>query len=202
MIRVGLTGGMGAGKSTAIGILRRRGLPAIDVDEIAHRLLVPGTEAYREVVSRFGTVILDERDGTVCRQVLGERVFGDAGARRDLEAILHPRIQAAWNRDLDDRETAGTAVAVVAIPLLFEKGYENRFDLVVTVACLEATRRARLAARGWSDEMIRRREAAQCGAGEKVVRADCVIWTEGPLRIHEGQWLILLGRWLRAAGVP
>jgi dephospho-CoA kinase len=122
----------------------------------------------------------------VDRSALGRVVFADPVARKDLEAILHPRIQARTEAWLAEQTQHGPAA--VLIPLLYEGGREKDFDLCVCVACSPETQRARLRERSWSDEEIARRNAAQLSVDEKIKRADVVIWTDGAMENHAAQW--------------
>lgn len=186
MTRIGLTGGIGSGKSTAALWLADRGIPVIDTDDLARQLVEPGQEALAAIVGRFGQGILLP-DGALDRARLGRWVFGDPAARRDLESILHPRIQAAWMAGLNQLETQGIPRAVVVIPLLFEKHYEGMFDLVIAMACSGLTQRERLRNRGWSDAEIDARHATQWTMDAKMQAAGKVIWSEGSLDALHGQ---------------
>lgn len=180
MTRIGLTGGIGCGKSTAAQWLASRGIPVIDTDDLARQLVEPGQEALLAIVERFGAGIL-RSDETLDRAALGAWVFRDAAARQDLEAILHPQIQAAWLASLNQREAQGHAMAVVVIPLLFEKGYHGLFDVVVAMGCSGSTQRERLRQRGWADAEIDARNATQWSMDAKMQAARKVIWSEGSL---------------------
>lgn len=186
MTVLGLTGGIGTGKSTVAAFLTQRGIPVADTDAIARALVEPGQPALEAVRLEFGDRFLDA-DGRLRRAALAELVFNDSEARRRLEAILHPRIRDAWQRDVEAWRAAGQRLAVVVIPLLFETGAEAAFDAVVCTACTRATQEERLLARGWSREEIDRRLQAQLGSVEKMARADRVIWTEGRLEVTRAQ---------------
>jgi len=182
----GLTGGIGMGKSTAAELLRRRGLPVVDSDVIAREIVEPGQPALAEVQRRFGAEIVG-KDGRLRRDELARRVFGDPVARRDLEALLHPRIREIWQAQLKSWRDEGTPVAVAVIPLLFETNAQSCFDATICVACSSSTQRRRLRERGWSDMQIDQRNAAQLPVEQKMLLADYAIWTEGPLDVHEAQ---------------
>lgn len=180
MMRIGLTGGIGCGKSTAASWLADQGIPVIDTDDLARRLVEPGQEALAAIVDRFGQGMV-RPDGSLDRAALGQWIFADPAARRDLEVILHPRIQAAWTAGLSQLEAQGHPRAVVVIPLLFEKGYQGMFDLVLAIACSASTQRERLRKRGWTDAEIDARCAAQWTMDAKMQAAGKVIWSEGGL---------------------
>ena len=173
--RIGLTGGIAAGKSTVAEIWRAYGAAVIDSDVLAHRALEPGTATHREIVATFGTGILNF-DGTINRRQLGEIVFADAARRQALNAIVHPVVRAEWQWGL----AAATGMVVVVIPLLFEVGAEKEFDcVVVVVGCSEATQLARLVAKGLPAVQARARIGAQWPLPAKMDRGDFVIWNDG-----------------------
>ena len=175
---IGLTGGIGMGKSTAAQILRDRGVAVIDTDELARQVVQPGERALAEILQTFGADLLDAA-GQLNREVLAAIIFGNAEARAKLEAIIHPRITALWRARLNEWRKAGRSVGVVVIPLLFETKVEAEFDAVICLACSDATQHNRLAARGWSAEQVQQRLAAQLPIGEKMQRANYVVWSEG-----------------------
>ena len=195
MKRIGVTGGIGAGKSTGARYLADLGLPVIDTDDVARAIVEPGTEGLAAVVDAFGTGILTP-EGTLDRNRSAATVFPDPAARARLEAVLHPRIQRVWSSFLDHEETKGVPAAFVVIPLLFEKGYQSRFDAVVAVGCSESTQRHRLQQRGWTPDAIRSRLAAQWTTASKLSSADYVVWNEGTLAVQRTQWDLLLAHLL------
>jgi dephospho-CoA kinase len=166
------------GKSTAAKILSARGIPVVDTDELARQLVQPGAPALAEIQQTFGPDIV-RADGQLRRDELARLVFADSAARQKLEAILHPRIRESWLTQVAQWRTAGRAAAVVVIPLLFETAAEANFDSVICVACSAATQRERLRTRGWSDDEISRRLAAQWPVEKKMAAAHHVVWTEG-----------------------
>jgi dephospho-CoA kinase len=186
MRTLGLTGGVGMGKSTCTQLLQARGARVVDTDELARQVVEPGAPALAEVQSAFGPEIVDA-GGRLQREALAQRVFADHAARKKLEAILHPRIRALWEAQLETWRTEGRLLAVVVIPLLFETRAETTFDRVLCVACSAATQRERLRARGWTDEQLQQRIAAQMPIEEKLLRSHYVIWTEGGMDVHGQQ---------------
>jgi dephospho-CoA kinase len=183
---IGLTGGVGMGKSTAENFLCERGVPVVDTDQLARDLVEPGQPALVEIVQRFGTGMLDS-DGRLRRKELANDVFADEVARRDLEAILHPRIRERWLEQAARWRVEGKSIGVVAIPLLYETDAAKEFDAVICIACSVASQHERLRKRGWSDDQIRQRIAAQWPIERKLALADFVIWTEGDMGIHAAQ---------------
>jgi len=198
MLRMGITGGVGMGKSTCASLLRDQGVPVIDTDDLARELVQPGQLALVEIQDEFGDGMLTE-SGELNRTALASVVFGDPAARRRLEAILHPRIQRAWLEQLAMFAAQGHPLAAVVIPLLYETAVEPQFDAVVCVACSEVEQAARLAARNWSAAEADRRQAAQLAVPQKMQRADFVIWTEGKIEAHRQQLCLVLDRLLDSA---
>jgi dephospho-CoA kinase len=179
MLKVALTGGIATGKSFVVGELSRHGVPCLDADALAHGVMQPGTEATAAIAERFGREVIDPSGG-VNRAALGSIVFADAGARRDLEAIVHPAVYRAIEAGLRAFERLGdTPLAVVDIPLLYETGRAGDFDAVVATVCTVERQTARLRERGLTDDQARQRLAAQLPAEEKARRADYVISTDG-----------------------
>ena len=189
----GLTGGVGMGKSTAAAFFLQSGVPVVDTDEIARQLVQPGQPALAEVRGVFGENILAP-DGTLKRDELARRVFADEPARKQLEAILHPRIRACWLAQVEIWRRENAPLALVVIPLLFETAAENQFDKIICAACSPAAQQARLVARGWSPEQIRQRVAAQLPVEQKIARSHFVLWTEGALSAHARQVDLILPR--------
>ena len=182
----GLTGGIGMGKSTVADLLRKMGFPVSDSDVIARHVVEPGRPALAEIQQLFGKEMVAE-DGRLRRDELAKRVFNDTEARRKLEDILHPRIRAVWEAQLQSWRVEGCPAAIVVIPLLFETGAAGDFDATICVACSAKTQRQRLRARGWADEQIDQRLAAQFSAEKKMLLADYVVWTDGCLELLEMQ---------------
>jgi len=176
-MRVGLTGGIGAGKSLVSVLLAERGAVVIDYDVMAREAVAAGTPALAAIVERFGPSVLLP-DGTLDRPALGAVVFGDGDARRDLEAITHPAIGTlAWERDAAAPEGA---VIVHDHPLLVETGIAELMDVVVVVdapAEVQVDRMVRL--RRMSEADARARMAAQATREDRVAAADVVIDNSG-----------------------
>jgi len=179
MLKVGLTGGIATGKSHVLEEFRRRGVPCLDADSLAHGVTAAGTEATAAIAARFGDSILDA-DGAVDRAKLGPIVFADASARRELEAIVHPAVYRSIAAGLRAFELVGSdRFAVVDVPLLYETGAEKHFDRVIVTACSPEAQLARLRERGLAEDAARQRLAAQWPAERKTSRADFVVNTDG-----------------------
>jgi dephospho-CoA kinase len=183
---LGLTGGIGMGKSTAAEFLRSRGAQVVDTDELARQLVQPGQPALNEIQAAFGKKIVAP-GGRLRRDELARIVFSDAPAREKLEAILHPRIRERWLAQVEIWRRENRALAVVVIPLWFETRAESQFNKIICVACSAATQRERLLARDWTPNQIQQRVAAQWPVEQKIPRADFVVWTEGSLDVHAQQ---------------
>jgi dephospho-CoA kinase len=194
--RVGLTGGIASGKSTVAGMFGALGVPVIDTDVIARDVVTPGSPGIGAVVAAFGPEVLLP-DGGLDRRRLRSLVFDDPGRRRELEAILHPRI-------LERMEALGAAAGgpyqVLVIPLLLESGLESRVDRVLVVDCSEAVQRERL--------MVRDREsaasagrilAAQLDRQARLAGADDIVTNTGTRDELQRQVLELHAAYLQAA---
>jgi dephospho-CoA kinase len=193
MTLLGLTGGVGMGKSTAAKFFQKHGARIVDTDHLARELVQPGQPALGEIRGVFGDKIISS-DGQLRRDELANVVFKDAVARNKLEAILHPRIRERWLAQIETWKSQNCHVAIVVIPLLYETGAATHFNKVICVACSENSRRERLLARGWTPPQIQARIAAQMPVSEKISRADLVIWTEGDLENHSRQVDSILDR--------
>ena len=177
-LRIGLTGGIASGKSAVAARFAELGVPVVDADVVARAVVRPGTPGHDEVVARFGRGILGEND-EIDRRALRDLVFADPAARRDLEALLHPRIRAEMDRLA---EAATGPYVVLVIPLLIEGGQIDRVDRILVVDAEEALQVRRVAARdGSSTEQARAIIAAQASRPSRLGRADAVIRNEGSL---------------------
>jgi len=176
---IGLTGGVGMGKSTAARLLAKRGLPVVDSDDLAREVVAPGQPALEEIAEIFGAEFIV--DGKLDRQRMAGEVFGDDAARARLEAIIHPRVRELWQGRIEQWRANEVPVGVAVIPLLFEVGAETEMDTVVCLACTANTQRDRLRARGWDAAQISARIGAQMDIARKMELADHVLWNEGTL---------------------
>ncbi|MBW1602899.1 dephospho-CoA kinase [Streptomyces sp. JJ66] len=179
MLTVGLTGGIGAGKSEVARLFVSYGAVLIDADRIAREVVEPGTEGHAAVVAEFGEGILTA-DGGIDRPALGRIVFADAERRAALNAIVHPLVGA---RSAELRQAAGQdAVVVHDVPLLAENGLAPLYDVVVVVDVSPETQLRRLTElRGMSEDEARARMAAQATRAERRALADHLIDNDGPL---------------------
>jgi dephospho-CoA kinase len=183
---LGLTGGVGMGKSTAAAFFLKRGLRIVDTDQIARELVQPGQPALGEIRTALGDQFISP-DGQLRRDELANVVFKDVPARKKLEEILHPRIRERWLAQVEAWRNENCPLAIVVIPLLYETRAEPHFDKIICVACSESSRRARLLARGWTQSQTDARIAAQMPVTDKIARANFVVWSEGALENHSCQ---------------
>lgn len=192
---IGLTGGIGSGKSTAARFFAEAGAQVVDADQVARRVVEPGRPALEELRQEFGDGVF-HADGTLNRAALGARVFHDPAARARLNAIMHPRIEAEAAREAAAaRERDPQGLVVYDVPLLFESGQEGRFDLVVTVYVPRDEQRRRLMARdGLSAEDAEARLSSQLDIEEKARRAQVVLDNQGPTEALRRQVHDLLQR--------
>lgn len=176
-VHIGLTGGIGAGKSTAARQLAQRGALVLDADVAAREVVEPGTEGLDQIVASFGREVLAP-DGSLDRPALAAVVFGDPDRRAALNAIIHPRVRA-WMAERVAAAPAGSVV-VQDIPLLVESGLAGLFDLVVVVDAADDVRVGRLVAdRGMTEAEARARIAAQAPRQQRLDAADVVLDNDG-----------------------
>jgi dephospho-CoA kinase len=179
VLRVGLTGGIGSGKSAVSSRLAARGAVVIDSDVLAREVVAKGTGGLAEVVEAFGDGVL-AADGDLDRPALGRIVFGDESARRRLEAIIHPRVRARA-AEIEAEAPAG-AIVVHDIPLLVETGQTDRFDVLLVVDVPVDVQLARLTAqRGMSEAEAKQRIASQASREDRLAVADLVVDNSGTL---------------------
>jgi dephospho-CoA kinase len=178
MLVVGLTGGIGAGKSTVSRLLASHGGAVIvDADLIAREVVEPGGPAYQGVVDRFGPDVVLE-DGSLNRPALAEIVFSDADALKDLNAVVHPAVGAVIAERLAE-EAQTDHVVILDVPLLVESGRTNTAGTIV-VDCPPEEALQRAVARGLPEDDVRRRMANQVSRDERLAKADFVVDNSGP----------------------
>ena len=168
MLRIGLTGGIGSGKTTVASLFAELGVPVIDADVLAHELTKPGEPATAEILSVFGPGVAD--NGGINRALLAQRVFGDPDARKQLEAILHPRIRAAIHGLIQNIQAP---YCLLVIPLLVETQQQDLVDRILVVDSEDQIRLSRVQQRdGRSEAEIRKIMQAQVGRKERLAAAD------------------------------
>lgn len=177
MLIVGLTGGIGSGKSAAAAVFAQLGAVVIDADQIAREVLAPGAPAVSRILELFGSDVVN--DGVVDRQALAAKVFADPQALASLEAVTHPLIRQRFEEIVSQQSQ--DAVVVHDVPLLFERDLVDSYDVVITVEAPMSLRRERLLARGLSEEQIERRIAAQVSDEVRRAGSDIVIVNDSDL---------------------
>lgn len=192
-MRVGLTGGIGSGKSTVASMLAGRGAVVVDADEIARRIVEPGSPVLARLAEEFGGDIVRE-DGSLDRGLLAGRAFATERATRHLNEITHPAIRELAEAELQAGESAG-AVVVYEMPLLVETGQVSLVDVVVVVDASEETQIERAVARGLTLEDVRARMARQASRDRRLEAADHVIKNEGSLEDTRTQVDALWSEW-------
>ncbi len=176
---IGLTGGIGSGKSTAAKILAEFGAKVIDADKVAHEVFNPGTEGLQKVVETFGKGVLDEV-GTIDRKKLGEIVFNNPSALATLNEIIHPRAYDLTKSRLEEFRMQGTEVVVLEVILLVEAGWDHLVDEIwVTVATEDTVVKRLQESRGLTKEEILTRIHAQTPNEERIKYADEIIKNDG-----------------------
>jgi dephospho-CoA kinase len=180
MLLVGLTGGIGAGKSTVARMLEKRGAVVFDADVLARQAVAPGTPGFDQVVERFGPNVLAPGGG-LDREALASIVFSDPAARRDLEGIVHPEVRRMFAEGCEEYRESDRVV-VFSAPLLVETGMHTAFDLLIVVSAPVATQIERLMrGRGMAERNVQARIAAQLPLEAKAEVADILVDNEGTL---------------------
>lgn len=194
-LRIGLTGGIGSGKSTVAAQLAGLGAVVVDTDAISRRLTLPGGAAITDITAQFGADYIDA-SGALDRARMRTLAFADVSARQRLEAILHPLIRAETARQAD---AAGSAAAIVFdVPLLVESGrWREQVDKILVVDCSEAVQVQRVIARsGWAEDAVRAVMAQQASRAARRACADAVVFNDGiaPQELSQ-QLRALWNRW-------
>lgn len=172
---VGLTGGIAAGKSAVVAILRKHDVPVIDCDQLARDAVAPGAACLEKVIERFGQSAVTATGG-LNRQFIAEQVFSDETKRIELEQIIHPYVEARMLAESRNMFSGGERLVVADVPLLFEVGWQKYFDEIWLVVCADDSRIKRLIARDKLNiETATARMAAQLSQTEKVKLADVIL---------------------------
>ncbi|MGH8831538.1 MAG: dephospho-CoA kinase [Polaromonas sp.] len=182
--RIGLTGGIGSGKSTVARMLADSGATLVDADAIARQVTAPGGAAVKEIANQFGDHVLTA-DGAMDRDRMRELAFNDPAARQRLEAIIHPLVSQETLRLSGEAVKAGSTCLIFDVPLLVESGrWRQQVDRVLVVDCSEATQIARVLAReagrnGWTREAVEKIMAGQASRAKRLAAADICIYNDG-----------------------
>ena len=181
-MKVGLSGGIGCGKSTVLGFFREAGWRTVDSDAVVRELLATNAEVQAQLRSRWGEAVF--ADGAVDRGAVAKRVFGYEGDLKWLEELLHPLVRESWLASIDQAPDVNW---LVEIPLLFEKRLETRFDLTVCVFSPPDVVADRMVARAYTEAQIEQRRKQQMPLEEKIERADYLISNAGSLEFLKQQ---------------
>lgn len=193
---LGITGTVAGGKSTVCDILKARGLPIIDTDQLAKEAVTPGTDILKQLVNVFGIEIL-LKDGTLNRKMMLIKILDSPMARKQVEDILHPHIFQKMSQWLNEQKKLGNEMAGVEVPLLFEKGWGSLFHRTLAVlAPLHIALERLQKNRGLSKETAERLINIQMSNEEKAKLADYVIWNDGT-REELGQKVEAFWKWLQ-----
>jgi dephospho-CoA kinase len=197
VLRVGLTGGIGSGKSAVAARLGELGATIIDADALAREVVAPGTQGLAEIVATFGPEVLTP-DGSLDRPGLGRLVFGDEDALTKLNAITHPKVGALMIAAVKEAEERGDAAIVYDVPLLVESKLQEGYDAIIVVECPREIRLERLEKRGLPRAEAEARMAAQATDEERRAVATVVLDNSGTLDELNAQvdraWAELLAR--------
>ena len=194
-MRVGLTGGIGSGKSTVVDMLADMGAAVVDADEIARRVVAPGSSVLGRLAEKFGSDIL-LGDGTLDRALLAERAFADERGTRRLNEITHPAIREQAERDISRAEET-SEIVVYEMPLLVESGQVSLVDVVVVVDVPESVQIDRAVLRGMDETDVRQRMLRQASREQRLEAADAVIDNSGSLDATRAQVGVLWSEWTR-----
>lgn len=198
-LRVGLTGGIGSGKSTVEGYFRGLGAPTIDADAVSRRVAEPGQPAFEDIVALFGPEVVDD-SGRLRRALMRERVFKDLALKKRLEAVIHPLVRQEIQAFTD---SADGPYCVICVPLLLETGARARTDRILVVDAPEALQASRASQRDQADAaQIRQIIAAQIPREERLRAADDVISNDGSLENLKLQVKRLHYKYLELASLP
>ena len=181
-MKVGLSGGIGCGKSTVLGFFREAGWRTVDSDAVVRELLATDAEVQAQLRSRWGEAVF--ADGAVDRGAVAKRVFGHEGDLKWLEELLHPLVRKSWLASIDHAPGANW---LVEIPLLFEKRLETHFDLTVCVYSPTDVVADRMVVRAYTEAQIEQRRKQQMPLEEKIERADYLISNAGSLEFLKQQ---------------
>ena len=180
MVRLGLTGGIGSGKSTVAKMLLDGGAALIDADAVSRAITAAGGSAIPQIAAQFGPEAI-AADGAMNRDAMRQRVFADPSARQQLEAIIHPLVSLESDRQAEQASLAGSELLIFDIPLLVEsKRWRQQLDRVLVVDCEEATQINRVIQRsGWTADAVKKVIASQATRAQRLAAADLVIYNDG-----------------------
>lgn len=192
---IGLTGSIASGKSTVSKMLKKKGFPIVDADEIARLVVEPGSPVLQEISRVFGQGIL-RSDGSLNREKLGRQIFGNVEERQKLNGIIHPAIRQEMLRQKEQLISTGSNTVIMDIPLLFESKLQSFVDKIIVVSVTAEIQKERLIARNvLSEEEADARIRSQLSIEEKELSADAVLFNNGPVEETESQLTEVLSKW-------
>lgn len=192
---IGLTGSIASGKSTVSKMLKKKGFPIVDADEIARLVVEPGSTVLLEISCAFGQAVL-YADGSLNREKLGVRIFGNVEERQKLNSIIHPAIRQEMLRQKEQWISTGSNTVIMDIPLLFESKLQSFVDKIIVVSVSPEIQKERLIARNvLSEEEADARIRSQLPIEEKELSADAVLRNNGTVEETESQLTEVLSRW-------
>ncbi len=192
---IGLTGSIASGKSTVSEMLKKKGFPIVDADEIARLVVEPGSPVLVEISRIFGQEIV-HNDGSLNREKLGARIFGNEEERQKLNSIIHPSIRKEMLRQKEQWISMGSNTVILDIPLLFESKLQSFVDKIIVVSVTPEIQKERLIARNvLSEEEADARIRSQLSIKEKEMSADAVLSNNGTIEETEIQLTEVLSRW-------
>ncbi|MFS0689104.1 dephospho-CoA kinase [Sporosarcina sp. 179-K 8C2 HS] len=192
---IGLTGSIATGKSTVSRMLKQKGYPIVDADEISRLVVEPGSPVLTSIAETFGSAVLLP-DGSLNREKLGSLIFNDEEKRKKLNGIIHPAVRKEMIRQKEEWLEKGANTVVMDIPLLFESKLQSYVDKIIVVSATPAIQRERLIARnGYYENEADARINSQLPIAEKELGADAVIDNNGSLEETEHQLDIILKKW-------
>jgi len=193
---IGLTGSIASGKSTVSKMLKQLGYPIVDADEIARLVVEPGTSVIKRIGETFGEEVLNE-DGSLNRETLGGRIFGNVEEREKLNSIIHPAIREEMLRQREDHLTAGANTVIMDIPLLFESKLQSFVEKIIVVSVTPEVQAQRLIARNQLTETeASKRISSQLPMEIKEAGADAVINNNGTVEETEAQLQKIIVKWV------
>lgn len=193
---IGLTGSIASGKSTVSKMLKQLGYPIVDADEIARLVVEPGTSVIKRIGETFGEEVLNE-DGSLNREKLGGRIFGNVEEREKLNSIIHPAIREEMLRQREDHLTAGANTVIMDIPLLFESKLQSFVEKIIVVSVTPEVQAQRLIARNQLTETeASKRISSQLPMEIKEAGADAVINNNGTVEETEAQLQKIIVKWV------
>ena len=192
---IGLTGSIASGKSTVASMLKKKGYPVVDADEIARLVVEPGSEVMQEIEAQFGSSMI-RSDGSLNREKMGELVFGNEEARKKLNGIIHPAIRKEMHRQKDEWLDKGANTVILDIPLLFESKLQSHVDKILVISVTPEIQKSRLMERNsLSEKEAEARIQSQLPITEKEQGADAVVHNNGSLEETEKQLDEVLHNW-------